>query len=127
MKSERRIAQRKDINFIPVKNLATLDPFTMICKKAEIVDASSTGFLLYVHRKQLMPKGLRANLSLKPLEGERVMLKIEDMELDLDGFISRTRFIGDGIFEIAIDFSADAPEYWRECLVDLLPGSDEEL
>lgn len=127
MKSERRIAQRKEINLIPVKNLATLDPFTVIAKKAEIVDASSTGFLLYVHRKHLVPKGLRSNLTLKPLEGERVMLKIEDMELDLDGLISRTRFIGDGIFEVAIDFSSDAPEYWRECLVDLLPGSGEEL
>ncbi len=127
MKSERRISPRKDINFIPVKNLAILDPFTMISKKAEIIDASTTGFLLYVHRKNLMPRGLRANLTLKSLEGERVMLKIENMELDLDGFISRTKFIGDGIFEIAIDFSSDAPEYWRECLVDLLPGSDEEI
>lgn len=127
MKHERRIAHRKDINFIPVKNLATLDPFTLISRRAEIVDASSTGFLLYVHRKNLAPKGLRANLTLKPLEGERVMLKIENMELDLDGLISRTKYIGDGVFEIAVDFSADAPEYWRECLVDLLPGADEEV
>lgn len=127
MKNERRIAPRKDINFIPVKNLATLNPFTVICKNAELVDASSTGFLLYIQRKNLLPKGLRSHLSLKNLEGERIMLKIEGMELDMDGFISRTKFIGDGTFEVAIDFSSDAPEYWRECLVDLLPGTGEEF
>lgn len=127
MKNERRIAPRKQINFIHVKNLATLEPFTVITKEAELVDASTTGFLLYIHRKNLVPKGLRANLSLKPIEGERVCLKIEDMELDIDGLISRTKFIGNGIFEVAVDFSDDAPEYWRECLVDLLPGSEEEI
>lgn len=127
MKSERRTAQRKDVNFIAVTNLATLDPFTLVAKEAEIIDASSTGFLLYVQRSSLIPKGLREHLTLKALEGERVMLKIESMELDLDGLISRTRFIGNGTFEIAVDFSADAPEYWRECLLDLLPGTNEEF
>ena len=127
MKSERRIAPRKQINFIPVKNLTTLDPFNIVSKYAEIVDASSTGFLLYVSRGNLVPKNLRTNLSLKPLEGERVILKIQDMDLDIDGTITRTRFIGDGTFEIAVDFSTDAPEYWRECLIDLLPGSEEEV
>jgi hypothetical protein len=127
MRSEKSRAPRKQVNFIAVKNLATLEPFTVISKEAEIVDASSTGFLLYVNRKHLVPKHLRANLSLKPLEGERIMLKIEDMNLDIDGLISRTKFIGNGIFEIAIDFSEDAPEYWRECLIELLPSSDEEI
>lgn len=55
------------------------------------------------------------------------MLKISDMQLDIDGVISRTRFIGAGLFEIAIDLSEDAPEYWRECLVDLMPGADEDI
>lgn len=127
MKSERRISPRKQINFIAVRNLATLEPFTVISKEAEIVDASTTGFLLYVNRKHLVPKHLRSHLSLKPLEGERIMLKIEAMDLDIDGHISRTRFIGEGTFEIAIDFSSDAPEYWRECLIELLPSSDEEI
>jgi len=127
MKSEKSRAPRKEVNLIPVSNLATLDPFTQVSKHAEIVDVSSTGFLLYVHRKNLVPKQLRTNLSLTPLEGERIMLKIEDMELDIDGLVSRTRYIGNGVFEVAVDFSADAPEYWRECLVDLLPGSDEEI
>jgi hypothetical protein len=55
------------------------------------------------------------------------MFKIADMELEIDGCISRTRFIGSGLFEIAIDLSEDAPEYWRQCLVDLLPGTDEDI
>lgn len=127
MSKERRTAQRKPINMIRVENLASLDPFMVICKSAELVDASTSGFLLHVHRNHLVPKQLRSNLSLTVLEGEKVMLKIADMELDLDGTISRTRFIGGGLFEIAVDLSSDAPEYWRECLVDLLPGSDDEL
>jgi len=127
MKSERRIANRKAVNMIRVENLASLEPFMMISKSAELVDVSSTGFLLHVSRNALVPKQLRANLSLTTLEGERVMLKIADMELEIDGTISRTRFIGRGLFEIAIDLSEDAPEYWRECLVDLLPGADEEI
>lgn len=127
MKSERRVAPRKQLNYITVKNLALLEPFTIIAKGAELVDASSTGFLLHIHRNELIPKHLRGNLSLKPLEGEKIMLRIDQMELDLDGKISRTRFIGNGIFEIAIDFSAEAPEYWRECLLDLLPSSEEEI
>jgi hypothetical protein len=127
MRSERNRAPRKQVNFIQVKNLSTLEPFTIISKTAEIVDASSTGFLLYINRKDLVPKHLRANLSLKPLEGERIVLKIEAMELEIDGIISRTKFVGNGIFEIAIDFSEDAPEYWRECLIDLLPSTEEEI
>jgi hypothetical protein len=27
--------------------------------------------------------------------------------------------------ELAIDFSDNAPAYWRECLAELLPGLDE--
>ena len=47
------------------------------------------------------------------------------MNLELDGKIARTSYIGDGVFEIAVDFSETAPTYWRECLLDLLPDQGE--
>jgi hypothetical protein len=28
-------------------------------------------------------------------------------------------------FYVAIDYSEEAPEYWRECLMDLLPNPGE--
>jgi hypothetical protein len=85
------------------------------------MEASKTGFCLRVRRKDLLPKAFRESLSLKVLEGGRVMLTIANMGLELSGTIKRTARIGKEIFEIGIDYSEDAPEYWRECLLDLLP------
>jgi len=122
---ERREAERKRVPYLRVVNLATLEPFTIICKEAELIDASANGFLLYIHRKALLPSSLRENLTLASLEGERIMLNIEDMDLNIDGQVSRTRLIGNGTYELAIDFSEEAPQYWRECLLDLLPESSD--
>lgn len=118
---ERRKRQRKKLPYLEVSNIATLEPFTMICKTGELIDASATGFLLCVNRKHLIPKVLRDNLTLKSLEGEKIVLNIVDMDLNIDGQVARTRLISNGFYELAIDFSKDAPEYWRECLIDLLP------
>lgn len=53
------------------------------------------------------------------------MMTIAQMDLDIDGYIARTRMLGNGVFEVAVDFSQDAPHYWLECLYDLLPGIGE--
>lgn len=53
------------------------------------------------------------------------MLQIDEMNLELSGTVKRTKMVGRGVFEIGIDFSEDAPDYWRECLLDLLPTPDE--
>ena len=47
------------------------------------------------------------------------------MDLDITGIIVRTKHCGEGIFEVGIDYTSDAPEYWRECLCDLLPKPGE--
>lgn len=125
-----RAAKRKQVGSIPVSNLTTLSHFESIARFGHLIDASSTGFLIQIEREDLVPQGLRQNLSLESIEGEPITLMINPMELEIDGHIARTKYIGKGIFEIAIDFSQDAPEYWRECLFDLLPSSvvnqDEE-
>ena len=118
-----RVAKRKQVGSIPVSNLTTLSHFESIARFGHLIDASSTGFLIHIDREDLVPKGLRQNLSLQTIEGEPIMLMINPMELEINGHIARTRYVGKGVFEIAVDFSQDAPEYWRECLFDLLPSS----
>ncbi len=124
-KSPKRIAKRKNVGAIPISNLTTLSHFESIARFGHLIDASSTGFLIQVEREDLIPKGLRQNLSLASIEGEPIMLLINPMELEINGHIARTQYVGKGVFEIAVDFSQDAPEYWRECLFDLLPSSVE--
>lgn len=118
-----RAAKRKQVGSIPVSNLTTLTHFESIARFGHLIDASSTGFLILIDREDLVPKNLRQNLSLQSIEGEPMMLMINPMELEISGHIARTRYVGKGVFEIAVDFSQDAPEYWRECLFDLLPSS----
>ena len=124
-KERRTAAFRKELAALKVKNLTALDPFTVLAKIGNLVDVSSTGILLLIGRRDLIPKNLRTNLSLASIEGEKVCFRIEEMDLELDGTIARTRYIGDEMFEVAVDFSDNAPEYWRECLVELLPGYEE--
>lgn len=124
-KTNKRVAPRKNVVGLEVKNITALEPFSILARKATLIDASTTGLLLRVHRKDLVPRSLRANLTLSTIEGEHVVFQIKEMDLEMDGKIARTRFIGNSTFEVAIDFTAEAPEYWRESLMDLLPTPDE--
>jgi hypothetical protein len=125
MQPNRREAQRKAIRTLTVSNLTIVDPFLVIAKKGELCEASSTGFKITINRKDLIPDELRQNLTIESIEAKPVMLILEEMDLELEGHITRTKLVSGGFYEICIDYSQDAPEYWRECLVDLLPGSDE--
>jgi hypothetical protein len=121
-----RVAPRKLVEGLHVRNLTALDRFSVIARSAVLVDVSSTGMLLHVDRKQLLPKVLRENLTLQSIEGEHIMLQILEMDLEIDGRITRTRLIGKGVYEVAVDFVDEAPEYWRECLVDLMPDKNKK-
>jgi hypothetical protein len=127
MKQKKRIAKRKAVDQVSISNMTSLEHFESIARWGHLVDVSSSGFLLHIDRQDLIPKDLRQNLSLKDIEGLDVSLMIDPMELEISGNIARTRYVGKGLFEIAIDFSGDAPEYWRECLYDLLPGKGEGM
>lgn len=125
MKAERRIAARKTVDLIHVNELTSLSSYSVIASVGVIVDASQSGFLLSVDRSQLIPKEYRENLSLANLVGHQVVMYLPQMNLDLDGTITRADHVGKGKFEIAITFSPEVPEYWRGCLVDLLPAPGE--
>lgn len=125
MKAERRFAPRKVVDTIHVAELTSLSSYSVIAREGAIVDASQTGFLVKVDRSSLVPKEYRDNLSLTNLVGHQVVMYLPQMNLDLDGTITRADHVGKGCFEIAITFSADVPEYWRGCLVELLPAPGE--
>jgi hypothetical protein len=105
--------------------MTSLDDFTKIAKNCEIVEASASGLLLHVKRRDLIPAHLRGNLTLECLVGDKVFMRLEDMNLEISGSIARTQFLGKSGFLIAVDYSADSPEYWRNCLMDLLPRPGE--
>jgi hypothetical protein len=125
MKTDRRIASRKEIEGIEINDLTSISSYSLIARKGRIINASRTGFLLEIDRKALVPGELRDNLSLESTLGQQVVLYLPQMNLDLDGTIMRTSHQGKGKFLVAIDFSYDVPDYWRECLVDLLPAPGE--
>ncbi len=121
----KRVAPRKEVEPIRVSHMASLNNLAKIARNCQIVEASATGLLLTVLRDDLIPPSLRGNLNLDCLIGDRVFLKLEPMEIEISGEIRRTKFLGKQGFHIAIDYSEDAPEYWRECLMDLLPNPGE--
>lgn len=124
-KAERRLAERKSVDAIQVSELTSLSNYMVLAHRGEIVDASTTGFLLRVHRKELIPQELKGHLSMDSVVGQQVVMYLPQMNLDLDGRVVRTEHLGKGVFEVAIDFSDEVPDYWRECLIDLLPGPGE--
>lgn len=120
-----RIAPRKETYPVRVSHLSSTDNFTKIAKNGEIVEASSTGLLMQISRKDLVPQHLRNNLNIDCLIGDSVFVRLVDMDLEISGVVARTQFLGKEGFLIAIDYTADAPEYWRECLMELLPTPHE--
>ncbi len=120
-----RKSPRKELSPRAISSMASLDNLAKICRGGELVQVSSSGILILVKREDLIPQALRQNLNIDSLVGGRVLLHLEDMDLEISGKVARTRYIGKKGFEIGIDYSEDAPEYWRECLVDLLPAPSE--
>lgn len=121
----KRVAPRKEVEPIKVSYIASLNDLAKLAKNCEIVEASATGLLLIVQRTDLIPQSLRGHLNLDCLVGNRVYLKLEPMNIEVSGEIKRTKFLGKKGFHIAVDYSDEAPEYWRECLMDLLPRPGE--
>jgi len=122
---EKRLAKRIETGAITVRNLTSLNHAEVISKVATVIDASNTGFLLHVRRQDLLAKFTRESLTLNEVLGAKVILLLEQMNLEMTGSIVRTRRINKNLFEIGIDYSDEAPDYWRECLIDLLPRPGE--
>jgi hypothetical protein len=114
-------ALRENLEPLSIRALTSIDHMTLLARKGWLVEASTTGFLIEIERRDLAPKAFRDSLSLKELEGDKVYLMIDAMYLEVGGIIARTHRLTKDRWQIAIDFREDAPEYWRECLIELLP------
>lgn len=125
MKAERRISHRKEVYPLRISSLAVVESMAKLVRHGSIINASTQGMLLHIRREDIIPRSLKNTLTLDSLVGDLVVIRIEEMNLELSGKVSRTRLLGKEGFEIALDYTNDAPEYWRECLMDLLPTPQE--
>ncbi|MFN8944465.1 MAG: hypothetical protein ACK5WZ_07575 [Pseudobdellovibrionaceae bacterium] len=123
--NNKRGFERKSISPLHVSSIASLDDLTKIAKDCDVIEASANGLLLHFRRESLIPTVLRNNLNIDSLIGQRVFLKLEEMNLELSGVITRTKLLGKQGYYIAVDYTDEAPLYWRECLMDLLPQPGE--
>ncbi|WP_409478815.1 hypothetical protein [Pseudobdellovibrio sp. HCB154] len=123
--SQRKIRQapRKEIVPLTLDAFSSMESLEKIAKYGEIIEASASGILINFKREDFIKKELRSNLNLDALVGHKVFFTIHEMDLEISGTVARTKFLGKKGFQVAVDYSTDAPEYWRECLIDLLPNS----
>lgn len=91
---QKRLSPRKELARVVLSYIATVEDFAKLAGSGEILDASITGLLLQVKRQNLIPPSLRGNLNLDILIGTRIFMRIEDMNLEIQGKIARTKFIG---------------------------------
>ena len=130
MKSQKakayRSAPRQEIEPLTIQSISLMENLVKVCRGGIIREASTTGFLVELKRENLVMRELRQNLSLDVLVGSTVLIYLPQMDLELSGQVARTKFLGkEEGYLIGIDYSSDAPEYWRECLLDLLPKPGE--
>lgn len=111
----------KDLAKLTLDSFSSMDSLQKLAKFGQIVEASACGILIRFKRDDFVAKELRTNLSIDHLVGQNVFFNIHEMDLEISGKVARTKFLGKDGFVIAIDYTTDAPEYWRECLMDLLP------
>jgi hypothetical protein len=122
---KQRSATRKPLTPVQVSYISSMSDLSKLVRNSQIIEASSTGLLIHVERDELVASKLRNNLNIDHLIGERVFLRLDDMNLEISGIVARTKFLGKQGFHIAVDYTDEAPEYWRECLMDLLPSVGE--
>ncbi len=122
---EKRHAIRKSIYPIHLERISLGENQIKLCRSGTLIEVSETGFKIMIERDDIIPLHLRSTLDLSELLEERIILHLDEMDLEVEGYVKRTQFIGKGFFEIGIDYSDSAPDYWRQCLVDLLPQPNE--
>jgi len=120
-----RKSLRKSIHPLELSRIVLGKNQSQLASGGTLIEVSETGFKFILDRKELKSTRFRGQLDLSNLVQETIWIHLDDLDLILEGTIMRTRFIGRGLFEIGVDYTHSAPEYWRECLVDLLPNPNE--
>lgn len=118
--SEKRVSTRSNIHPLEIHGMISINDLTPICDYGKITEASTTGFKLTISRDDFCYQDLK-NINVDSIKGLEVSLYIPMMDLDITGHIARARYMKNNEYELGIDYTSDAPEFWRECLCDLLP------
>ncbi len=100
-------------------DLTTLEDYQVVCSYARFLEISPTVIKLELDRADLC-HSLKGNLHLDPLVGQRILWHVPQMVLDMEGLVVQAWHKGQGVFHILIEFAHNTPDYWGECLVDLL-------
>lgn len=116
---------RKLLDPIHAVDIRVLDTNIVLARYGTIRNTSTTGLLIEVSPDDMSPEITLNKLPLSCIEGQVAVMTIDEMNLQIDGRVVRFCYNAQGALEIAIDFSANAPVYWRECFADLLPTQGE--
>lgn len=125
VKVERRKHTRKLLDPIHVANIETVDQHMLIAHYGTLLNASASGFLIHINRRDLNPDLREYEPLLAACKGIDVIMKIVEMELKIDARVVRICRIDETSYEIAVDFAGMAPDYWCECLAELMPHVGE--
>ena len=125
MKSSFRRSTRKAVYPLTISALRLTRTGLLLSHEGYFVEVSEHGFKLLLHRKKILYPGLREKLDWSGLVGQSLRIFLEDLDLELEGTIKRIRHLGRGEFEMGVDYTANAPDYWRSCLAELLPKPNE--
>jgi hypothetical protein len=116
---------RKLLDPIHVVDMRLANSNTALARYGTILNTSTAGLLIEVCPSDVSPEVLQNKLPLNRIEGESVVMTVDEMNLEIDGRVVRFCYNEQEMLEIAVDFSANAPAYWRECFADLLPSLGE--
>jgi hypothetical protein len=106
-------------------DIRLLDTNIALARYGTILNTSITGLLIEVCPGDVSSEVVQNKLPLSCIEGQFVLMTIDEMNLQIDGRVVRFCYNAQEMLEIAIDFSANTPVYWRECFADLLPTQGE--
>jgi hypothetical protein len=123
----RRQYTRKALDPMHVAEITVGELPTVLASAGTLLNASATGLLIRVSYRALNPAMVQSNGVLTVSKGTRIMMHIVAMALNIDGKIVRIDQTGPEWWDIAMDFTASAPAYWRECLAELLPSVGEMM
>ena len=118
---ENREHARKLLDPVHVTDIQAIDRFLVLARYGTLLNASASGLLIDIQPNDLSPELLHNELTLDDIIGDDIVMKVVEMSLEIDGKIVRAQKTTQDSYEIAIDFAANAPAYWRECFAELLP------
>ncbi len=106
---------------VKATSIALSQEESLIVKKAFVSEVSPKGFNLTFNYQDMVMDSLKFQWDLHTLWHKNIDIYIPDMEMDIEGKVIGAKHLGQGNFEVNMEFSQESPVYWRECLFELWP------